>query len=70
MTPSMSVPHCPFCNAELAAVGYFNWRASGWIILCVHCPEENCRKVLHIQVLPDLEAAGIPGDPRKPIIQA
>jgi hypothetical protein len=44
------IPCCPHCDAEMPALGLFNWQAGPWMILSLYCPE--CKKVIHMQVLP------------------
>lgn len=65
--PDLPIPTCPHCSADLATVGYYNWRAAGWIILCVYCPHSTCRKTLTMQVLPDIEAAQLQPPRKSPL---
>jgi len=53
---AVPTPHCPHCNAELPAIGLYNWMHDAWVILCVYCTD--CKKTLHMQVVPNIT----PGD--------
>jgi len=44
------LPHCPYCDAEQAGLGLFNWQAGVWMILAVYCA--HCKKILNMSVLP------------------
>lgn len=52
------VPCCPHCGAALPVISYFNWQAGDWVILCVYCPAQSCRKTIHLQLLPNIPIAG------------
>jgi hypothetical protein len=51
----MPFPRCPYCSAELPGVALYNWQHTAGAILCVYCPDPQCHKVLHLQVVPMLE---------------
>lgn len=51
----IQIPICPHCEQELPNVGMFSWESGPWLILEIHCI--HCRRVLHMQVVPNLAAA-------------
>jgi len=69
-TTAVPGPCCPHCGADLLAVSYFHWEAGDWLILCVYCPEEKCRKTIHLQMLPNLAAGNGTGAAGVKIIDA
>lgn len=49
--PSIPLPRCPHCCAELDGVGCFNWAHPSGAIICVYCPNLECRKVLTMNIV-------------------
>lgn len=50
--PFPKPPRCPHCSADLPGLGLYNWMVSQQAqILGVHCTNEDCLKVLHLQVV-------------------
>jgi hypothetical protein len=48
-------PHCPHCSTQLDEVGFYQWTAQIsmglTVMLCMYCPNEECRKILGTNIL-------------------
>lgn len=48
-------PRCPYCSQDLTEIARYEWTAQiamGMvIILAVHCPNAECRKLLQSQIM-------------------
>src|ERR1700752_3607199 len=57
-------PRCPHCGTDMPELATYQWNrqlASGLaIILSAYCPDSECRKLLHTQILivPNAHEAG------------
>lgn len=51
-TEPIIFPRCPHCGEDLAGMGLFMWQVQGWLIVSPHCPNPDCRVVLHTQAVP------------------
>jgi hypothetical protein len=53
----MPLPRCLHCGAELPGVALFTWQYPPFVIMCVYCPDERCRKVIHLQIVSVMDGA-------------
>lgn len=51
-TPTVPAPTCPHCEGELLTLSLFTWVIGPWIIMSTYCPHQECRALLHTQVVP------------------
>ena len=50
--PQPVPPKCPYCGHVLETVGLYSWVSPPWMILNVQCSKDECRSVLHMQIVP------------------
>lgn len=49
---AIPVPACPHCGEDLPILGTFQWSQPPFIILCLYCPNLECRKTLKFALVP------------------
>jgi hypothetical protein len=55
------LPCCPHCGKDIELPALYNWQAeaAAQIILAAYCPNIDCRKILHLQILIIQPAANV-----------
>jgi hypothetical protein len=54
MDKNAPIPKCPYCDAEMPALGLFSWQVPNFIILATYCA--TCKVALNFQTLPATQA--------------
>jgi hypothetical protein len=56
-SPATNVPppRCPYCSTDLPMVGTYQWTTQIsvglGVLLCIFCPNAECRKIIGTQIL-------------------
>lgn len=61
--PQAVPPKCPHCGHVLDNVGMFSWGGPPLQIFSIYCPNEDCRALLHAQIVPIVAQQQSPDEP-------